>query len=84
MRTEIKTRDGEVLSFWAPDAGGYVYRETDDRPCQLGVQVCDGLAERGSTLRWRPSMGEFAAFIRAERARGLRKARREANPRTWR
>lgn len=77
MRTEIKTRDEGVLSFWCSDNGGYVYRESDDRPAQLGDQVCDGLAERGDTLRWHPAYGDFGAFIRAERAKGLRKMRRE-------
>ena len=76
LRTEIKTRDVGLLSFWAADGGGYVYRETKDRPGQLGSQVCDGLVDRGPTLYWRPSMGDFATFIRRERANGLRKARR--------
>jgi len=79
MRTEIKTRDEGVLRFWCPDGGGYVFREEEGRPFQYGQQVCEGLAVRGSTLRWHPSMGDFGAFIRAERAKGLRKIRREAS-----
>lgn len=79
MRTEIKTRDEGVLSFWCADGGGYVYVERDGQPGQLYQQVCDGLAERGNTLRWHPRMGDFGAFIRAERAKGLRKIRREAS-----
>ena len=81
MRTYIYTKDEGVLSFWCPDAGGYVYREEEGRPCQLGPQVCDGLAERGNTLRWHPRMGDFGAFILAERAKGLRRLRREASKR---
>jgi len=77
MRTEIKTRDDGTLSFWAPDNGGHVYLESDGRPCQLGRQVCDGLAPFGNTLRWTPADGDFGTFIRAERANGLRKLRRE-------
>ena len=77
MRTEIKTRDEGTLSFWAPDRGGHVYIESEDRPCQLGQQVCDGLAQFGNTLRWTPADGDFSAFIRAERSKGLRKLRRE-------
>lgn len=58
---EMKTVTRE---FWAPLEGGYIYDVTL-RPGTLGNQVCDGLASRGSTLRW-SGKGDLVETIRRE------------------
>ncbi len=75
--TTIKTTNelGEKTdrTFAVHSSGGYVYEVTasGDRK-----QVCDGLTSTGSTLMWSPSNGDFTAYIRRERRRGLAATRR--------
>jgi hypothetical protein len=51
MRIIIKSRNFGEQSFWMPDAGGYLWKESDGRPGTLGHQLTDG---SGSTLRASP------------------------------
>lgn len=45
---------GLEFHYWAPIRGGFVRRETPDRPGTLGEQVCDGLEGTGECLYWYP------------------------------
>ncbi len=51
MRIIIKSKKFGEQSFWMPDAGGYLWKESDGRPGTLGRQLTDG---SGSTLRANP------------------------------
>lgn len=50
MRYTIKPRQGEPLTFWAPDNGGYIRLESNGRSGTLGQQICTGGGFTGSTL----------------------------------
>jgi len=50
MRYTIKPRQGEPLTFWAPDNGGYIRLESNGRSGTLGHQICAGGGFMGNTL----------------------------------
>lgn len=41
MRYTIKPRQGDPLTFWAPDSGGYIRLESNGRSGMLGRRICD-------------------------------------------
>ena len=65
------TGERETFTYWVPDRGGYVYRVTPERPGTLGWQVCERLANTGTTLYVANGEG-LPALIERE----LRRARR--------
>lgn len=71
-RVEVRDRNGDTRTYWAPGTGGYV-RDVTHQPGTLGRQVCDGLATMGTTLSWNPANGPLVNLIRAEHRAGLRK-----------
>jgi hypothetical protein len=64
------TATGIRREFWAPSDGGYVREISESRPGTLGMQVCDGLVHRGSTLTCGPT--GLLALIRREARRCYR------------
>lgn len=64
MRITINTKDAGPLTFFAPDAGGYVYLESGARRGTLGTQICSGGTTRGNTLRCGPSVESLARVAR--------------------
>ena len=50
MRYTIKPRQGEPLTFWAPDSGGYIRLESNGRSGTLGRILCEGGGLWGNTL----------------------------------
>lgn len=49
-RITINTRDVGALTFFVPDAGGYVRLESGANHGTLGQQICDGGGTMGNTL----------------------------------
>ena len=49
-RITINTRDVGALTFFVPDAGGYVRLESSGKSGTLGQQICEGGGTMGSTL----------------------------------
>lgn len=55
---------GKTFEFWAPDAGGYIRLVSDNRPGNLGQQICEGGGCSGHTLSCGPSTKSFERICR--------------------
>lgn len=75
-KREIETYAGtekQIFDFWAPDTGGYVRLESDDKTGVFGRQICAGGGFLGSTLSCSPASFDqvcrrwYRAYMRAAR-----------------
>lgn len=57
--------NGCTFEYWTPLNGGYVRELSDNRPGTLGRQVCDYLANTGSTL-WRSEATPLVDIVKRE------------------